>query len=241
MLSFVTLLSYDYQYVYDCIRSYYDIADEIILGLDINRKTWRGQSFNIDMDAVNAFIAEIDVDKKIRIEESDFYKFRYSMNNDTFERNYLSTKCKEGNWIISIDADERVINGKEFAEWMKQADKNTAILATWRGVFKSFGDKNILINANETTIVGVCGQNAYVSARDIDRPKVMSPLRLLHFSWGRNPDELWQKLNNWSHSQDFDVKKFFDLWKSVTLDNYQQYKNIHPLNGVGWPSLILES
>jgi hypothetical protein len=33
-ISIITLLSYDYKYLEDCIKSYYEIADEIILGLD---------------------------------------------------------------------------------------------------------------------------------------------------------------------------------------------------------------
>ena len=140
-LSFVTLISYDYKYAKDCILSYYDIADEIFLGIDINKKTWSGENFDIDMNWLTSFVNEIDKNKKIKIIGSDFYKFSKPIQNDTYERNFMSLLCKEGNWIISIDSDERVLNANEFKQWMDSADKNYSILATWNGVFKIINDK----------------------------------------------------------------------------------------------------
>ncbi len=46
---------------------------------------------------------------------------------------------------------------------------------------------------------------------------------------GRNPldaaTEIIQKLENWSHSQEFNVPKYMALWERVTLDNYLTIKN----------------
>ncbi len=239
-LSFVTLLSYDYGYAYDAITSYYDIADEVILGLDEKRLTWRGEKFDIDMAKINDFIKKTDTNNKIKIIEGDFYKFKYSMNNDTLERNYLSGFCNSNNWIISIDADERILNANEFKDWMDAGvDPKKSITGSWDGVFKVLPEGDIVINASETTVVGVKEANAYIGARETGKQKIVSPLRLLHYSWGRSEHELWQKLSNWSHSQDFDVKKFFEMWKSIDANNYHTFKNIHPLDGISWPSLSL--
>jgi len=239
MISVVTLLAYDYKYLKDSITSYYNIADEIILGLDINRKSWRNQPFELDNGYLNSIIKEIDKDNKIRIIESDFYKFENAMSNEVFERNYLSQFCKKENWILSIDVDERLIDSNSFKSWLENAPKSHDIGAKWLGVFKIIDGKKLSIDAEENTVVATYGQGQYKSGRKTGKQMIQSPLKLEHYSWGRTSEELWQKLNNWGHSQDFDIKKFFDLWNSINLDNYKLYKNIHPLNGVDWPSLKL--
>jgi hypothetical protein len=62
---------------------------------------------------------------------------------------------------------------------------------------------------------------------------------LLHWSWGRTPAEVRQKLENWGHSGDFNIEKFFSQWESVTLENYTQFRNLHPLNPPLWERLEL--
>jgi hypothetical protein len=189
-LTFITMLAYDYRYAFAAIGSYYELADEIILGLDRDRLTWMRQAFTIDMDEVHAFIAALDKERKIRIVEGDFHAADHPMANDALERSALSVQAAPGNWVVQIDADEILLNGAQFT-----------------------------------------------AARATPQQGVLSPLHLLHFSWGRSPEQLRQKLANWGHARDFDVAGFFAFWESITLENFTQARDFHPLNGRTWRSL----
>jgi hypothetical protein len=239
-LSFVTLLAYDYRYAFDAIRSYYDIADEIILGLDCDRLSLRRQPFAIDMNEVAAFISQIDRNKKIRLIEENFHSDDHPMGNETLERCMLSLQCAQGNWVVQIDSDEILMNGPEFRRWILAASPDHTYQAKWINVFKSFGDKALMIDPpTELTPVATKLRGQYARARVTRQPVALSPLNMLHFSWGRTPDELMQKLRNWSHSLDFNVDTFFKMWQSIDLQNYQSFHNFHPIDGPTWQNLRL--
>jgi hypothetical protein len=237
-LSFVTLLAFDYRYAPAAIRSYYDIADEIILGLDADRLSWARQPFEIDLSEVRQFIAGIDAGKKIRIVEGNFHAHEHPMANDVAERGELSRHCAPGNWVVQIDCDEMLLNAADFRRWMQSADPAIGVGARWISVFKTFGDAVLIIDpAVEMTPVATQLRGQYTLARWTGQQYVESPLLVLHYSWGRTPAELRQKLQNWSHDRDFDVEAFYRMWESVTLENYRECKNFHPLNGPLWPGL----
>ena len=237
-LSFVTLLAYDYRYAFLAVRSYYDIADEIILGVDRDRVTHSGNPFHIDMREVADFVGGIDRAGKIRIVEDDFHSQPTPMDNDTHERNVLSLACRPGNWVVQIDADETLVDPAAFGEWMPTAPQDAQIKARWISVFKVFGDTALVIDpAKETAPVATLRRGEYTLARcTVDRP-VLSPLLLLHYAWGRTREELKFKLHNWSHSKDFDVDAYFRLWDSVTMENYRQFKDFHPIVRGAWMEL----
>jgi hypothetical protein len=238
-LSFVTLLAYDYRYCYQAIRSYYDIADEIILGLDADRLTWSKRPFAIDLEEVRAFVAEVDRDRKIRVIERDFHGEDTPMKNDTRERSLLSREAAPGNWVVQVDADEILMNAADFRAWLlAEAPADHLILARWLSVFKVFGDQVLVVDPpGEAVPVATMARGEYVMARLTGQPQAMSPLQVLHFSWGRTPQELRQKLDNWSHAQDFNVEDFYAFWDGVTLDNYTQARDFHPLDPPVWGAL----
>jgi hypothetical protein len=234
MKSFYSLISYDYNYLLDSIVSYYSIADEIFLGLDKNRLTFKKNKFEID-DVFFERLKEIDKQKKISIIEDDFCKYDNSMQNETYERNILSSKCN-GKFVVAVDCDEIFLNANEFNNWLDSQHEDFCydFLCTWHTVYKRF-DYNLLIcKPYEQAFLGTCHKKSYIKARSTKYRKVMSPLKVLHFSWGRSEYELRQKLSNWSHSEDFDIEKFILIWNSVTLQNYKEITNFHPLKIKKW-------
>lgn len=240
-LSFVTPIAYDYRYSFDAIRSYYKIADEIILGIDIKRKTWSGQYYKFDEKYFDEQIDKIDIDNKIKIIESDFHKFNHPAQNDTYERNYLSKYCKDGNIIVQIDSDEILLNAEEFLKWTNENEFDCELTAEWVTVFKSFKNDKVLVIDNEDkpeiAPVGIKQKNSYQYARLTGKPQIKSGLKLLHYSWGRERFELIEKLNNWTHSRDFDINKFIKMWDGINEKNYEEIKNFHPLNATDWKKL----
>ena len=237
-LSFVTLLAYDWKYAFSAIRGYYDIADEILLGIDRDRISWSGKPFVLDDQALARFIAEIDGLKKIRVQEGNFHSAGSPLENDTMERRELGCACRAGNWVVQIDSDEVLANAGEFRSFMEGMQQDCCVRAHWLSVYKIMGDKALVIGGvPESPCVATRSPQRYISARVTDQPQVVSPLRLLHMSWGRTEEELVQKLTNWSHSRDFDVAAAVGLWRSVNLSNYHTWHNFHPMYGPTWPYL----
>jgi hypothetical protein len=239
-LSFITLLAFDYRYAFGAVRSYYEIADEIILGLDAQRLSWTGQPYHIDLNELQQFITEVDHGKKIRIAEGDFHAHPQPIVNDTLERSQLSRLVQPGNWVVQIDADEVLVNPAEFRPWLQAANSAKQVVAPWITVFKRFGNQLLVVTPGSGVgHVATKLRGQYVAARRTPQTEILSPLKLLHFSWGRTPEELKQKLQNWGHARDFDTDRFFKFWESVTLENYQQARDFHPFIRGAWPALAI--
>jgi len=237
-LSFVTPLAYDWKYAFSAIRSYYAIADEIILGIDRDRISWSGKPFVFDDQALAAFIADVDQAGKIRVIEGNYHGAHWPMANDTGERRELGLACRPGNWVVQIDSDEILLNAGVFKTFMDGLGQDCCVRGLWLPVYKIVGNKALVVAGRaEKTSVATRSPQRYKLSRDTDQAQVDSPLHMLHLTWGRTEEELRQKLTNWSHSRDFDSAAAVNLWRSVTLENYQQLRNLHPMDGPNWPYL----
>ena len=235
-LSFVCTIAYDFQHAFKSILSYYEIADEIILGLDKDRISWSKHGFDFDSKVFFDWINLYDSQNKIKVYEDNFHKSEEPMENEVAERNYLSKLCKEENYIVSIDSDEVILNQKEFLDWMinKNVDGQD-IKANWITIYKVIENKAFVTLPHETVNVGTNLRDNYKKGRITSSSEVvLSPLKILHFSWGRTREQLIQKLQNFGHSKDFNIYKQVDVWDSINLNNYSRIKNFHPLNLKQW-------
>lgn len=239
-LSFVTPLAYDYRMAWAAIRSYYAVADEIVLGLDRDRVSWNGKPFAFDEGDFRRGLAEADPEGKVTLVEGDFHSQATPLANDTHERNVLSLRCRPGHWVVQIDSDERLLNGPEFRAWLLGRRWPWRVMGRWIVVFKRFGD-DYLVAENDGAWISVANRvrGSHTGCREHPGWRRRSPLRLLHFSMGRDEADLREKLAHWSHARDFDTAAYLELWKSVTVDNHRDFRDVHPLNGPEWPSLRL--
>ena len=134
--SVISLISYDAAYLPESVSKYYNYVDEIILGLDKNRTTWSGNSFSFDEKQLWADLSTIDGDSKISIIEEDFVKSKIAIENDNYERNFLKAQCTN-DWIFSIDADEYLVNPKDFfynyCPLVERYYNKADICMTWSG------------------------------------------------------------------------------------------------------------
>lgn len=231
-LSFYTPIAYDYQYAFSSILSYYDIADEIILAIDKDRISWANKPYTFDNDVFWSWIKNNDRCHKIKVVEDNFHCKSNPTENDTYERNYISSLCT--GYIIGIDSDEILLNPIEFKRWLIEKQPTEDVTCTWFSVYKSFGDKLLITLPNEEAGLGTALKNKYYKCRCTKNPHILSPLKVLHFSWGRTRDEIIQKLNNWTHTYDFNIEKHLQVWDSVTLENYKEKTNLHPLGLKQW-------
>jgi hypothetical protein len=252
--SAISLISYDASYLPNSIAKYYNYVDEIVLGLDQDRVTWSGNSFSFDEDRLWAELQRIDGDNKISVVEGNFHQMPTAIDNDNYERNFLKEHCSN-NFIISIDADEYLLNAKEFfynycpvyEPYLNKLD----VCMTWAMPYKTIGDTTLIIaNEDGTPFFGenqavVTSKNntftyarwSSISADGSNR--VQSPLVAIHWSLCRTEKELHQKIHNIGHSDIADKDPFYSIWKTVTLDNYSELHNFKTsgLGGAQWPKL----
>lgn len=233
--SFYTPIAYDYKFAFASIISYYEIADEILLGIDADKISWSELKFDFNENEFKETIKNIDKDKKVKYIEDNFHSNKSPIYNDTFERNFISKLCKKDNYIIGIDSDEILLNPKEFKEWLTQLKNvNLDIVALLFSVYKSFNEKLLITEPEEYSCIGTNLKDKYFKCRITGNKRIRSPLKILHYSWGRTENEILQKLKNWGHSKEFNITKYMNTWKLITLDNYSEFKNLHPLRLTQW-------
>ncbi len=252
--SVISLISYDADYLPKSIEKYYDYVDEIVLGVDKDRITWSKNSFKFNEDKLWNELQQIDGDNKISIIEEDFHKSDVPIENDNYERNFLKEQCTH-NVIVSIDADEYLLNHKQFFyEYFpiveKYLNKND-ICMTWATPYKEIDDTTLVIaNEDGTPFFGenqgfiTTKDSTFVYARWTDKShtglnRLLSPLVTIHYSLCRDKEPLHQKIHNIGHSNIVEEDPFYNVWNQVTLDNFGGLKNFKS-SGIGeaqWPSL----
>lgn len=266
-ISVVSLLSYDWYYSILSIASYCHHVDEIIVGLDINRRSYSGQRFVVPDPVINA-ICDLP---GVRIVEDDVYAMSdHTIGRETLQRNALVEQTK-GDWVFQIDADEIALNPSDLVTWVSSDPVVDTVRAHWRTIWKRIEDKYLVIDESDSYSIwigsrgkGLCGRSREpgirLSAFDpqiadkrspvadglyIDKHKranaVLCPLVLLHHSYDRSEEEVAYKLANWSHSDHWPTGKMLELWKSTTLENYHQIKNFFPVDACKerWAGLTL--
>jgi len=264
-ISVISLIAYDAHMLIDSIKSYYHYVDEIILGLDKDRITWSGNPFSFDEEKLWEELEKIDRKGKISIVEHNFHESKIAIENDNFERGYLKSHCSN-DWIFSFDADEVLVNPKEFfidfLPIVERYSTEADLLFTWFLPYKEFIHTkmneqtkkeeelhDILIIANEDgsffnkDIQGFATNkdSTYTYCRWTDtKKKIMTPLAIMHWSFCRPEEEIEFKSLNFGHSDKTDSDPFYHNHKLVTLDNFMQLRNFKS-SGFGenqWPRLV---
>ncbi|MGD9681656.1 MAG: hypothetical protein AB7W16_10765 [Candidatus Obscuribacterales bacterium] len=238
----ISLLAYDIAYFEESVRSYVDIVDEVVIGLDENRETWSGGTFELDSEITGKLLGVSD---KVRIIQDQFYMPGLSpMENDTRERNFLSSHIEGADWLLSVDSDELLMNAQDLDEFLHaQKDKSSCVLGNWVSVYKELDDSYLVVGKDgeiflHPTPIVTAVPEIFINARWTTQSNIMSPAILLHFTWARSEAELRRKLANWSHSSDFSIEHHFDLWVNADGNNYKTYKDFHPLTADAWPGLV---
>lgn len=252
--SAISLISYDAKYLPGSIAKYYNYVDEIVLGLDQDRVTWSGNSFSFDEDALWSELQRIDGDNKISVVEGNFHQAGVAIENDNYERNFLKAQCSN-DFIISIDADEYLLNAKDFfynfcpiyERYLGKLD----VCMTWAMPYKVVGNNTlVIVNEDGTPFFGenqgvvthrhntfTYARWSSISASGVNR--LQSPLVSVHWSLCRTDQELHQKIHNIGHSDIVEKDPFYSIWKDVNETNYSSLRNFKTsgLGGAQWPKL----
>jgi hypothetical protein len=240
--SVISLISYDAEMLPSSIRTYYDYVDEIILGLDKDRISWNQLPFSFDETKLWKELKLLDTKNKISIIEENFHPSGVPMENDNYERNYLKSFCTN-DWVFSFDADEQLVNAKEFFYNFCPYYKKYDLTFTWFLPWKEFENDILMIAQEDSTLVKNEKQgftthkdSYYTYARWTNNQfRLDTPLCILHWSLCRKEIDLNQKLNNFSHADRTKSDPFFGIWKNTTLENYEQLRNFKT-SGLGDPA-----
>ncbi len=252
--SVISLISYDADYLPKSIEKYYDYVDEIVLGLDKDRISWSGNKFSFNESKLWAELGKLDGDNKISIIEEDFHKSSVAIENDNYERNFLKSHCTH-DCIISIDADEVLLNAKSFFyDFYPLVDRYITtkdICFNWAIPYKQIGD-TLLVIANEDGSPCLNENQAFISHKSSTftyarwtnisaggTNRLMSPAIVLHWSICRDQKDLHTKINNIGHSDITKTDPFYSIWNQVNLNNYHNLRNFKTsgLGGAQWPTL----
>ena len=252
--SAISLISYDAHLLPDSIKCYYDYVDEIILGIDKDRISWSNNNFSFDENTLWKELDKIDGDNKISVIEDNFHKSEVAIENDNYERNFLKDQC-EHDLIVSIDADEMLIEAKNFfidflPLTIPYLDKHD-ICMTWATPYKEIDDTTLVIaDLDQTPFFGenqgflTHKNSTFTYARWTDKSqtgmgRILSPLIAVHYSLCREKDDLHKKIHNIGHSDIVERDPFYETWIQVTLENYHELRNFKT-SGLGeaqWPCL----
>lgn len=248
--SVISLISYDASYLADSIKSYYNYVDEIILGLDEDRISWSRNKFSFDEETLWKELQDIDTDSKIEIVEGNFHRSSVPIENDNHERNFLKEYCSY-DWIFSFDADEILVNAKDFFEQYCPLVENYSddLMFYWILPYKRLGEDDILVisKADRTTLPNneVQGfvtdkNNTFTYCRWTNNQKrLQSPLVILHWSFCRPKNELDLKVNNFGHSIESKKDPFYQIQADINENNYKDLINFKTSNmGPQWESLL---
>ena len=253
--SVISLISYDAHLLCDSIDRYYEYVDEIILGLDKDRISWSNNKFSFDENLLWKKLSLIDTESKISVIEENFHKSEVAIENDNYERNFLKEQCTH-DIIVSVDADEILINSKEFfidflpltVNYLDKYD----ICMTWATPYKEIDDTTLVIaELDQSPFFGenqgfITNKNSlFTYARWTDKSssgmgRILSPLVAIHYSLCRKKEALHEKIHNIGHSDIVEEDPFYDLWNQVTMDNYAELRNFKTsgLGAAQWPSLF---
>lgn len=236
------LVSYDWYLLRNALPLVYSEADVIYLALDKKRLTWAGNTFDFDEEAFNKMIDNIDIDKKIKVYEDDFFMENLTpMQCEVRERNLLAQQMGEGGWHIQLDADEYFLDFKSFTNYLKKMNihqREVNICVVLLNLFKKT-EKGFLYIINEgLDLIQIATNKPYYEyGRKNGYFNHTSPFFILHDTWARSEEEVWQKISNWGHKNDFDTEKYFSFWKNINETNYHQIINFHPISPSVWGKL----
>lgn len=238
------ILSYDYDLIFTSINQIYDEADKIFIAIDVNRKTWSGNDYELPLSFFEN-IKLLDYKNKLQIYEDNFYISELTpIECETRERNLLLKKMGRG-WLIQLDVDEYVYDFKTLTNYLNKYWYLTLFPKYTPVVFKGKlitlfkqTEEGFLYIDNDEKFPFITNLNEYEFTRYITKVRNhFVNVNVVHQSWARTDDEIQTKIKNWGHRDDFNTQHYFEFWKNISSSTYMNYNNIHPISPEVWNKL----
>jgi len=225
-------VAYDWTFLKESLPAIYSYVDLICLSIDIDRKSWNGNIFDMDWQGFKQLIDAIDKEGKIKILEEPFFDAsRTPIANECYQRKRMAEFLGAADWYVQIDTDEIIINAEEFINQLKKykgVSRPVNIHGIWANLIKQTGSGfvySILKTPPLATNLPV-----YDYGRTNGHFNIYTNTFLAHITWARPEEEVYYKLKNWGHSHEFNGLSFFRMWQALDDHNWIYLKDFHPMS-----------
>lgn len=240
-------VAYDWSLLQNSLPLIYEYSDKICISLDKDRISWTGNPFEFDEEGFKNLIQSIDVDNKIEIYEDDFHIPELGpMRNEVRQREMMAEYLgKNDGWHLQLDSDEYFLNFKGFVKYLNGLKTNRPINVCCPLIilYKRINEGFLIVDPSEFSkveFIQIASQTPHFEhGRRNGFFNHYTDFCILHQSWARTKEEVWQKLNNWGHRDDTDIQEYFNVWDKADITNYTEYKNFNKIAPEAWPSLAL--
>lgn len=245
MIGVTYLLSYDYKYFLTSLKQIYPYVDKIVVAVDRERLTWSGNAFEIP----DSFFEEIKAYDTRNILEFYFDTFYIPtlspMDCESRERNMALSKIDNCRWKVQLDVDEYIYDFEKVVHFLKKYWLFTvfpkltpvAFKAKLITLFKRLDSGYLYIDNNESYNL-ITNQNYNTAVRNNYKCSIFKfNAAVIHQSWAREENEIWMKVQNWGHKDQFDAKKYISFWNQLNIDNFASTSDFHPLSPAVWKKL----
>lgn len=238
------LVSYDYELLKNSLPTIYKESDAIFLAIDKNRKTWKGDAIEINLDFFD-WIRTFDVDNKIVLYEEEFYiPTLTTMQCEVRERKMLAEKMGIGNWLIQLDSDEYFYDFEKFVGYLKSNNKFLKnpqsqiiqICCFKINLYKYVEGGVMYVDKLDKFMVATNYPNYKIGRHGKCRSIYVDSVSL-HDCLSRSRSELEQKLDNWGHNEDVNKEEFLRKWDSVNISNYKNIRGFFYLDPMHWKTI----
>lgn len=244
MISLVQMLSGDIDLACRSIASV-PFVDDVLISKEAQQRLFFGGRFDLPTDWREKLM--VAAGRVARVMEWDIHEVDPLVSFASVEtpiRNALSHLVPPGNLILHLDSDEVVLNPEESSRWVRSIKWHTSycFCASTEVVFKVIGATALIASSATAWPTPIITSQAgrYVNGRNTGENRVASPLRILHWSYGRSRDEVIRKLT-WSAPYMGGrerTQELLDLWDSVTLETYGSFVDFWPHgDGRAWHRL----
>lgn len=240
-------VAYDWEYLKYSLPLVYKDADTICLAIDKDRISWAGNKFEFDEEGFRQLVKKIDTDNKISVFEEDFHLPELMpMQNEIRQRKMMAAFLgdKDG-WHLQLDSDEYFLNFTAFVQYLKKLKPRRPInvCCPWITLYKRIDEGFLMVNPikfDKIEFIPIAtNYPQYEHGRRNGNFNHLTDFAILHQSWARSSEEVWQKLNNWGHKFDSDIKVHFEMWNKANLTNYTTFRNFNQAKPDNWPELNL--
>lgn len=147
---------------------------------------------------------------------------RNHWTSEADQRNTGLDLNQDKDWVIILDPDEFFDeeNWAKLKEFLDTTDAEAVVVEKQRVFWKN---KEVSPCNDYQQLIAVRPHINFVDKRIVGIPYVEAPVTLLHFSWARTNEEVYEKITHYAHANDFNTSEWYeDVWLA------DKKENMHP-------------